>query len=76
MKLTSLLPLPNPLMTGPDSRIGNGGSGPLSGPATGSRGLSGLILISLSDPLCGLIRFGLDLTGLVKNGERVCIIIL
>jgi len=28
-------------MTGPDSLIGNGGSGPLSGPATGSRGPSG-----------------------------------
>lgn len=38
---TSLLPLPNPLITGPSRRIGKGGSGPLSGPATGSRGVSG-----------------------------------
>jgi len=30
-------------MTGPDNRTGNGDSGPESGPATGSRGLSGLI---------------------------------
>lgn len=41
---TSLLPLPKPLMTGPDSLIGNGGSGPPSGPATGSRGPSGRIV--------------------------------
>lgn len=41
---TSLLPRPNPLITGPDKRIGNGASGPASGPATGSRGLSVLIL--------------------------------
>lgn len=38
---TSLLPRPNPLITGPDRRTGYGGSGPLSGPATGSRGPSG-----------------------------------
>lgn len=37
-ELTSLLPRPNPLITGPDSLIGKGGSGE-SGPATGSRGL-------------------------------------
>jgi hypothetical protein len=36
---TSLLPRPNPLITGPDNRTGKGGSGPASGPATGSRGL-------------------------------------
>lgn len=36
--LTSLLPRPNPLITGPDSLMGKGGSGE-SGPATGSRGL-------------------------------------
>lgn len=44
MQLTSLLPLPNPLITGPESRIGNGGSGPVLGPATGSRGPEGRIL--------------------------------
>ena len=43
--LTSLLPLPNPLMTGPDNLMGNGGSGPAFGPATGSRGPSGRISI-------------------------------
>lgn len=42
---TSLLPRPNPLITGPDNRTGYGLSGPASGPATGSRGLSGRILI-------------------------------
>lgn len=41
---TSLLPRPNPVMTGPDSLIGKGASGPESGPATGSRGPSGRIL--------------------------------
>lgn len=40
---TSLLPLPNPLITGPDNRMGYGCSGPASGPATGSRGPSGRI---------------------------------
>ena len=44
---TSLLPLPKPLITGPDSLIGNGDSGPESGPATGSRGPSGRILLEL-----------------------------
>src|SRR2546423_9187347 len=43
VSLTSLLPRPNPLITGPDSLIGKGGSGPESGPATGSRGPSGRI---------------------------------
>jgi hypothetical protein len=42
--LTSLLPRPKPLMTGPERRMGYGGSGPASGPATGSRGPSGRIL--------------------------------
>lgn len=39
-RLTSLLPRPNPLITGPDKRMGYGASGPSSGPATVSRGLS------------------------------------
>jgi len=42
--LTSLLPLPNPLITLPSSLRGNGASGPLSGPAVESRGPSGRIL--------------------------------
>lgn len=41
--LTSLLPRPKPLMTGPHILIGKGCSGPESGPATGSRGPSGRI---------------------------------
>lgn len=41
MIATSLLPRPKPLITGPDRRTGYGCSGPLSGPATGSRGPSG-----------------------------------
>jgi hypothetical protein len=44
---TSLLPRPKPLITGPDNRMGNGAIGPASGPATGSRGLSGLIAKTL-----------------------------
>lgn len=40
---TSLLPLPKPLMTFPSSRRGKGGAGPASGPATRSRGPSGLM---------------------------------
>lgn len=42
--LTSLLPRPKPLTTSPSSLRGNGGSGPFSGPTTGSRGPSGLML--------------------------------
>lgn len=42
--LTSLLPLPNPLITGPARRIGYGASGPFSGPTTRSRCLFGPIL--------------------------------
>ena len=42
---TSLLPLPNPLITLPSSLRGNGASGPLSGPAVGSRGPSGLMIV-------------------------------
>lgn len=42
---TSLLPRPNPLITLPSSRRGNGASGPLSGPAVGSRGPSGLMVV-------------------------------
>lgn len=45
---TSLLPLPKPLITFPSSRSGKGGSGPLSGPATGSRGPSGRMLVLLA----------------------------
>ena len=41
---TSLLPLPKPLTTLPFNFSGKGGSGPASGPATGSRGLSGRML--------------------------------
>jgi hypothetical protein len=41
---TSLLPRPKPLMTGPESLIGKGATGPESGPATGSRGPSGRIV--------------------------------
>jgi hypothetical protein len=44
---TSLLPRPNPLITLPSSLIGNGVSGPLSGPAVGSRGPSGRIAVSV-----------------------------
>jgi hypothetical protein len=44
---TSLLPRPNPLITLPSSLIGNGVSGPLSGPAVGSRGPSGRIAMSV-----------------------------
>lgn len=40
-KLTSELPRPNPLITLPSSRKGNGGWGPSSGPAIVSRGPSG-----------------------------------
>lgn len=36
---TSLLPRPNPLITGPERRMGNGVSGPESGPETGGRGV-------------------------------------
>lgn len=43
-KPTSLLPLPKPLITGPESFIGNGDLGPDSGPATGSRGPARRIL--------------------------------
>ncbi|KAG5289358.1 hypothetical protein I7I48_08670 [Histoplasma ohiense] len=43
---SSLLPLPKPLMTGPESLMGYGGAGPESGPATGSRGPPGRILSS------------------------------
>ncbi len=39
--LTSLLPLPKPLITLPSNRSGNGDSGPLSGPTTVGRGPSG-----------------------------------
>jgi hypothetical protein len=53
---TSLLPRPNPLMTGPESLIGNGGSGPESGPATGSRGPSGRIVLGLIRWCAGLGR--------------------
>ena len=45
-ELTSLLPRPNPLMTGPCILTGNGDSGPESGPAKVSRGPSGRILWS------------------------------
>jgi hypothetical protein len=45
--LTSLLPLPKPLITGPESLIGNGASGPESGPANGSRAPSGRIFVGL-----------------------------
>ena len=38
---TSLLPLPKPLTTGPDNRIGKGGEGPVDGPATGERARGG-----------------------------------
>lgn len=34
---TSLLPRPNPLITGPEIRMGKGGSGPESGPTTSGR---------------------------------------
>lgn len=40
---TSLLPRPNPLITFPSNLSGKGVSGPLSGPAVGSRGPSGRI---------------------------------
>lgn len=43
-QLTSLLPLPNPLMTVPSNHRGKGCSGPSSGPAVGSRGPSGRIV--------------------------------
>lgn len=39
-QLTSLLPRPNPLITGPCNLMGNGDSGPLSGPANCSRSRS------------------------------------
>ena len=45
-KPTSLLPLPKPLITDPDNLMGNGDSGPPSGPATGSRVPSGRILFA------------------------------
>lgn len=41
---TSLLPRPNPLITFPLSFRGKGGEGPLSGPATASRGTLGRML--------------------------------
>ena len=44
--LTSLLPRPNPLITGPDRRMGYGDDGPESGPVTGSRGVSGRMVVA------------------------------
>jgi hypothetical protein len=44
VELTSRLPLPNPLITGPLNLIGNGASGPFSGPAYRSLGPFGLIV--------------------------------
>lgn len=56
--LTSLLPRPNPLITGPCNLIGNGSSGPLSGPAYNS--LSPLVAISGGvDEAIGSLKFGL-----------------
>jgi hypothetical protein len=52
---TSLLPRPNPLITLPSSLSGNGFSGPLSGPAVGSRGPSGLMVVGQRDYLFLLI---------------------
>lgn len=45
---TSLLPRPNPLITGPERRMGNGVSGPESGPETGGRGVEDGISFFLS----------------------------
>jgi len=44
MVRTSLLPRPKPFTTGPRSFIGKGGCG-VSGPAMGSRGLSGRTMV-------------------------------
>ena len=41
VRCTSLDPRPKPLMMGPERRIGNGGSGPLGGPAKAGRGALG-----------------------------------
>lgn len=71
---TSLLPLPNPLITLPSSRRGNGASGPLSGPAVGSRGPSGLMIVVvwkycfsflIFDPLTG------ESSSILQRAKRV-----
>lgn len=47
--LASLLPRPNPLTTFPFSCRGKGGSGPESGPVTGSRGPLGRMMEGVGD---------------------------
>jgi hypothetical protein len=49
---TSLLPLPNPLITFPSSLSGKGASGPESGPAVGSRGPSGRMVFVFGCAFC------------------------
>lgn len=43
-KRTSLLPLPKPLITGPDRRIGKGSCGPESGPVVEGRVVAGILV--------------------------------
>ena len=70
-QLTSLLPLPKPLITGPRSLIGNGGSGPDSGPAYGSRGPSGRISRSRS-----CVKFRLCKRGVVTLRGGVVVVVV
>ena len=57
--LTSLLPRPKPLMTGPRSLSGKGGCG-VSGPAMGSRGPSGRTIVLVWS--CSAIKSGYKAT--------------
>jgi hypothetical protein len=56
--LTSLLPRPKPLITFPSSLRGNGGSGPLSGPARGSRSPPERMIAGLASCSCKIADEG------------------
>jgi hypothetical protein len=80
IKHTSLLPLPNPLITLPSSLSGKGASGPESGPAVGSRGPSGRMvfvfwLCFLRFPLMLGLQIGEDQAMRVEdlNGDVIVV---
>ena len=64
IRLTSLLPRPKPLITGPLKRSGNGASGPESGPTIGSLGPLGGGILNVAENTKGVgvsRRFGYEM---------------